>query len=41
MDMLESDIPRNRPLYYDERAVALACAITIDHDYFSLHSGGP
>ncbi|KAJ1986952.1 hypothetical protein H4R33_003089 [Dimargaris cristalligena] len=28
-----------RALTYDERAVALACAITIDVDYFSRHSG--
>lgn len=27
-----------RPLSLDERAVALACAITIDVDYFSRHS---
>ncbi|KAJ1539010.1 hypothetical protein HK405_013277, partial [Cladochytrium tenue] len=29
-----------RPVSLDERAVVLACAITIDIDYFSRHSGG-
>lgn len=30
-----------RSLKLSERAIALACAITIDFDYFSQHSGGP
>jgi hypothetical protein len=37
MDMLEDAV---RVLTYDERAVLLATAITIDNDYFSRHSGG-
>mmetsp|Transcript_6526 Transcript_6526/g.18209 ORF Transcript_6526/g.18209 Transcript_6526/m.18209 type:complete len:414 (-) Transcript_6526:288-1529(-) len=30
-----------RPLSLSERAIALACAVTIDFDYFSQHSGRP
>ncbi|XP_004363731.2 scramblase [Capsaspora owczarzaki ATCC 30864] len=44
MDMLEAETPanelRDRPLYFDERAVSLACAVSIDFDFFSRHSGG-
>ncbi|KAI9137102.1 Scramblase-domain-containing protein [Paraphysoderma sedebokerense] len=29
----------SRPMTLDERAVALACAVSIDFDYFSRHSG--
>jgi hypothetical protein len=35
MDMLQDAV---RVLTYDERAVLLAAAITIDNDYFSRHS---
>lgn len=28
-----------RPMSLDERAVALCCAINVDIDYFSRHSG--
>lgn len=30
-----------RALSLSERAIALACAVTIDFDYFSQHSGRP
>ncbi|KAI9341758.1 Scramblase, partial [Obelidium mucronatum] len=33
------NIPPSRPISLDERAVILACAIDIDIDYFSRHSG--
>lgn len=33
--------PGRPPLTFDQRAVSLALAVSIDFDYFSLHSGGP
>lgn len=29
-----------RPLELDERMIALACAVTVDFDFFSQHSAG-
>lgn len=37
---LQHQIAHGRPMTLDERAVALGCAISIDFDYFSRHSGG-
>lgn len=32
-------LPWSRDLTVDEKAIALACAVSIDFDYFSRHSG--